>query len=396
MRYISLFSGIGGLESSSVHPIVCCEADKSCRVILGRRFGDTELADDVTTLRPPTADVVVGGWPCQDISVAGLQLGLEGSRSGLFYQMLRIAKQARAHTIVAENVPNLLRMRGGELFAEILKAFEDSGFPFVAWRTINAREFGLPHERRRVFIVASVHAELAHALHRDIQHTDSVIQGTSSAPTFCSGFYWTAGLQSICYSSGYVPPLKVGSGLSIPSPPALHFEGCVRKATAKECLSLQGFDPDEFTGLADKELYRMAGNAVASPVGQFVMDSVFSDQDVRITRTAHSQIGENGVFESGTVWEVGLQENALSTDLRYFIDSSNTSMLSARAAAGLLARLERSGKMCPEDLLGILADAAGREERYPAPEDGESDNPSDRAPHETDSKQLSFSDIVSC
>lgn len=358
-RYISLFSGIGGLESSQVHPTLCCEADKSCRFVLGRRFRNTELADDVTTLSPPAAEVVVGGWPCQDISVAGLQLGLEGSRSGLFYQMLRIARECGAHTIVAENVPNLLRMRGGELFAEVLRAFDDSGFSNVAWRTLNAREFGLPHERRRVFIIASKRPQLAFALHRDLPQFKAPYSTTGTTPTFCNGFYWTAGLQSICYSEGYVPTLKVGSALSIPSPPALHFDSCVRKATAQECLKLQGFDPAEFAGLADKELYRMAGNAVASPVGRFVMDSVFENRAVNPVRIAYAQIGESGVYESGAVWEVGLDRSPLATNLRDVIDGSNKAPMSCRAASGLLSRLRRSGKPCPSALLQLLEGVAG-------------------------------------
>ena len=196
MRLISLFSGIGGLENPGCPPVLCCEADRSCRFILERRFPGAELSDDVIPLRPPRADVVVGGWPCQDISVAGLQLGLDGARSGLFYQMLRIAKEAHAHTIVAENVPNLLRMRGGELFAEVLRSFESQGFTTVAWRTINAREFELPHERRRVFIIASKHEQHSLSLLRecDTIPRSAPVTWANSAVKFCNGFYWTAGL----------------------------------------------------------------------------------------------------------------------------------------------------------------------------------------------------------
>lgn len=394
MRYISLFSGIGGLESSRVHPVLCCEVDKTCRFVLARRFRNSELADDVTTLSPPAADVVVGGWPCQDISVAGLQLGLEGSRSGLFYQMLRIARESGAHTIIAENVPNLLHLRGGTLFVEVLRALDDSGFPNVAWRTLNAREFGLPHERRRVFLIASKTAELAFALHRDLPQIETSPRTSTIAPSFCNGFYWTAGLQSICYSEGYVPTLKVGSALSIPSPPALHFDSCVRKATAQECLRLQGFDPSEFVGLADKELYRMAGNAVASPVGRFVMDSVFEDQPPRVVRTAYARIGESGIYESGAVWEVGVDQRPLATNLREVIDGSNTTPMSSRAASGLLARLRRSGKPCPSALLQLLEEVAGMEVEGEE-EDMESDlsppvQPDGRNPDELDTKQLCF------
>jgi DNA (cytosine-5)-methyltransferase 1 len=273
--------------------------------------------------------------------------------------MLRIARESKAHTIVAENVPNLLRMRGGQLFVEVLEALSDSGFPNVAWRTINAREFGLPHERRRVFLIASKDAHVVRSLHRDFTQPPPPFAAATVPPESCNGFYWTAGLQSICYSKGYVPTLKVGSGLSIPSPPALHFDDCVRKATANECLRLQGFDPADFTGLADKELYRMAGNAVASPVGRFVVDSLFVEESVKAVRTAYSQVGDSGLYESGAVWEVGLEEKPLATNLRDLIDSTNKAPLSSRAASGLLTRLRRSGKPCPRTLLQLLDGIAG-------------------------------------
>lgn len=110
MRYISLFSGIGGLESSSQTPLAVCEIDPWCQKVLSRKFPEAELSKDVRSFIPPAVDVVVGGWPCQDISAAGLRKGLAGERSGLFFRMLDVAIEAGAHTIVAENVPNLLRL----------------------------------------------------------------------------------------------------------------------------------------------------------------------------------------------------------------------------------------------------------------------------------------------
>ena len=75
MKYISLFSGIGGLESSQKPPVLCCESDGDARWVLGRKFPNSELHDDVVSLVPPPADVVAGGWPCQDLSIAGQQRG---------------------------------------------------------------------------------------------------------------------------------------------------------------------------------------------------------------------------------------------------------------------------------------------------------------------------------
>src|SRR6266478_4776899 len=105
MKYLSVFSGIGGLESERVRPVLVCDSDPMCRKVLERRFPEIAVHDDVATLEPPKVDIVVGGWPCQDLTTAGKMGGINASRSGLFFEMVRIAKRAKAHTFVAENVP---------------------------------------------------------------------------------------------------------------------------------------------------------------------------------------------------------------------------------------------------------------------------------------------------
>lgn len=355
VRYISLFSGIGGLEAADQEPLLFCEVDEHCRQVLHHRFEDAELHDDVATLSPPSVEVVAGGWPCQDISVAGLQEGLSGDRSGLFFEMLRIAKEAKAHTLIGENVPNLLRMDNGKAFELVVRSLEDAGYPFVSWRTINAREFGLPHERRRVFIVASRNREIALALHRPIETPDH-----SSVTTKPVGaYYWTAGTHSICYNEGYVPTLKVGSSLSIPSPPAIHFRHVTRKVSPDEALRLQGFDPGQFPDLKKTHAYSMAGNAVARPVGQWVFDSVGSASSPPLTIEGFGFTGDHGFVEGGVRKVVAHPPTPLASNLQDFVDLEDTEPMSERAAAGLLRRLHRSGKPCPVDLLGCLIETAG-------------------------------------
>jgi DNA (cytosine-5)-methyltransferase 1 len=350
VKYLSLFSGAGGLEAADGTPLACCELDPACHAVLGRRFPAARLHADVRDFQPPAVDVVAGGWPCQDLSVAGLQRGLAGERSGLFFELLRVARDAGAHTVVAENVPNLLTLHGGTAFRLVLEALAADGFAHVAWRVLDARAFGLPHQRRRVFLVASRHYEVARALHRPVP----VVPSVDAAP--CAAFYWTAGLQSICYSQGYVPALKVGSALSIPSPPALHFDGIVRKASAEECLRLQGFDVGDFVGVKPAAKYRMAGNAVAVPVGRFAFGALDG---------AHGPDGEvgtagpSGIFSKGEIRRVDHPAVPLVSSLGAFVDMQDRNGLSARAASGLLTRLARSGKPCPADLRALLLAAAG-------------------------------------
>lgn len=353
MRYLSLFSGIGGLESSKYSPDAICEIDTWCQKVLSRKFPNAELFTDVRTAAPPPVEVVAGGWPCQDISVAGLRKGLAGERSGLFFKMLELAVDVGAHTIIAENVPNLLRIEGGRAFRLVIAALQQAGFTSVAWRTLNAREFALPQNRKRIFLVASKFRELAVSLHR------SVNQGAVISMTRASGFYWTAGLQGICYSEGYLPALKVGSSIGVPSPPALFYDDIVRKASADECLSVQGFPLDQFADIPDKAKFAMAGNAVALRVGTFVMDGVFEAKasDYLTTDFFPTEIiPHDGVdFGEGTL-AVSNIKSELSANLGSFIDRSITEPLSGRAARGLLSRLERSCKPCPQELLKKLRD----------------------------------------
>lgn len=351
MRYISLFSGIGGLESSSQTPLAVCEIDPWCQKVLSRKFPEAELSKDVRSFIPPAVDVVVGGWPCQDISAAGLRKGLAGERSGLFFRMLDVAIEAGAHTIVAENVPNLLRLEGGRAFRLIVTALQQAGFTYVAWRTLNAREFALPQNRNRVFLIASRFRELSSSVHRPV-NVGAVISSAGA-----SGFYWTAGLQGICYSDGCVPALKVGSSIGVPSPPAIHYGDMVRKASANECLAFQGFSVEGFLDIPDKAKFAMAGNAVALPVGRFVMDGVFKGSTPDFTFTdlfSSAAIPRDGIDFGEGPFSVANRKSEMSSNLAEFIDRSITQPLSRRAAGGLLSRLERSGKPCPSALLEQL------------------------------------------
>ena len=358
MKYLSLFSGIGGLESPSTLPVLLCELSPSCRKVLETRFPGVVVWDDVCTLRPPNADVLVGGFPCQDISIAGKQNGFAGSRSNLFYEMLRVAKEAGTSTLVAENVPNLIELNGGAVMRAVVESLEEAGFPFIAWRMLNAREFGLPQHRNRIFLIASKHSAVAKSIHRPLSY-----ESEPGVVASADGFYWTAGIQSICYSRGFTPTLKVGSSLSIPSPPAVFFDKIVRKLTATECLLLQGFKPEEFASVTDKDVLLMTGNAVPVPAGHFVMAGVEGSYcEERIDSDCllgWSRYPRSGMILNGKLSEVRHHRTKLAENLGTVIDRTNRAPLSERAAAGLLARLTRSMKDCPSDLNYALRSAAG-------------------------------------
>ena len=371
MEYLSCFSGIGGLEGSQP-PLAFCEIDPQCQIILKKKFPNLNIHPDIKTFEGIKCEVVVGGWPCQDISIAGQQRGLTGENSSLFYAFVKVAIKASSHTIIAENVSNLLKMEDGAVFKEVLRELVSNGYRYCAWRTLNAREFGLPHHRSRLLMVASKFKKYCYSLFRSLPSFTKKKDDAKAA-----GFYWTAGIHSINYSRGYVPTIKVGSSLSIPSPPAVHYGNVVRTLSPNEALLLQGFEPSLFEGLKRSVIYRMAGNAVAKPMGRFVVDgvlqeiehekiekipkpvSLFSSKDVDSQFDFPGRIPKNGIFED-EIRGVGVpMSRNLATNLDEYLDLSNKDSLTQRAAAGLIKRLDRSGHPCPKDLRALLETIGG-------------------------------------
>ena len=158
----SLFSGIGGfdlgLERAGVRPLWMCEIDQACQGVLRRHWPGVPIYDDVTRLSADNVvrpDVLCGGFPCQDVSVAGRRAGLAGERSGLWYEFLRVIESLRPRWVVIENVPGLLSSNGGRDFAVVLRGLVECGYG-VTWRVLDAQYFGVAQRRRRVFIVGSL------------------------------------------------------------------------------------------------------------------------------------------------------------------------------------------------------------------------------------------------
>lgn len=362
MRYISLFSGIGGLESRKHKPIILCEKNKSCIEYLRSEYKNSEIYDDIKKLtkknfKLPKVDLVSGGWPCQDISVAGEKKGFNGEHSVLFYDLIKVAKKSKAESIVAENVPNLLTLFDGEIFSSVLNELSSAGYPFISWRIINTREFNIPHQRRRVFIVASKNEQKAKNLFNPIKK--QVKKSTKEIEVF--GFYHTAGTHSICYSKNFVPTLKVsGSG------PAIFYQNTIRRLTPSESLLLQGFKPSKFKGISDTHIYSMTGNAVSKPVGEFIFSSLENDvKEIKATPLNQKEIfgdeyslpkkyPHNGFFKKNAIYEINLKPANLCSNLSDFIDFKCNDYLSDTAILGLIRRAFKADKKINSNLLDAM------------------------------------------
>lgn len=162
---ISLFAGVGGFDLAArnlgIPTIAAVEIDDHARGVLAHQFPDTRLYTDVTEVsgKELLGDyrgtvIVTGGFPCQDLSVAGKRTGLAGSRSGLFWEIVRIAEEIQPEILLLENVPGLLSSNGGRDMGVVVGALGQLGYR-VGWRVLDAQHFGVPQRRRRVFIIAA-------------------------------------------------------------------------------------------------------------------------------------------------------------------------------------------------------------------------------------------------
>ena len=162
MRHASFFSGVGGLdlgfEKAGIETVSVSEIDPYANSVLAERFPDAPNLGSITEINKddiPEADIWSGGFPCQDLSVAGKRKGFSGKRSSLAFTFLDLVEQRRPRWLVLENVPGLFSSNKGLDFLRLLSEMDELGYS-VAWRTLDARYFGVAQRRRRVFIVASL------------------------------------------------------------------------------------------------------------------------------------------------------------------------------------------------------------------------------------------------
>lgn len=154
MRVLDLFSGIGGfslgLERAGMHTVAFCEIEPFCRAVLAQHWPGVPIYDDVRTLTADTlrrdgiaVDVIAGGFPCQDISVAGDRAGLEGARSGLWSEYRRLIGEIRPRFVVVENVTGLLSLGLSTVLGDLAALGYDA-----TWDCVPASAVGAPSQTR--------------------------------------------------------------------------------------------------------------------------------------------------------------------------------------------------------------------------------------------------------
>lgn len=265
-------------------------------MILKRHWPDLPLFGDIRKLENdsiPKADVWAAGFPCQDLSLArmGPRSGLKGSQSGLFHEFIRLVRGGMPRTIVLENVHGLLSSHGGRDFTIVLKALDELGYG-VAWRVLNSKDFGIPQQRRRVYIVA---------MHRDWRGPGEVLfepecGSGNSAPRRSNEKKPPSLFQKVIGDTRKGPLVK-SLAHCIYAESARHTgtdwsrnyvwypKGKVRRFTPNEVELVQGF-PIDWTlpprsGVLESERldslrYHAVGNAVSPPVAEWVGERLFA------------------------------------------------------------------------------------------------------------------------
>lgn len=291
----SLFSGVGGMDLGLArvgfrHEFFA-ESDEWRRGILARHWPGVPIHDDVRAVGQgaPAVDLLAGGFPCQDLSVAGRRAGLAGDRSGLFFEFARITDELRPRWLLIENVVGLLSSQKGEDFKVVLRTLADLGYG-LCWRVLDARFFGVPQRRRRVFIVGHLgrgcgpsvralgaggdgdSAPRGASWQDDPPGPGGRVAGTLSGKGTCDD--GAAGGQLVSFDAEHSNQAALGDDKAVLTRKlrrAIHSEATgVRRLTPTECERLMSW-PDGWTlPGSDSRRYAGCGDGVVANVAEWI------------------------------------------------------------------------------------------------------------------------------
>lgn len=336
MKFLDLFSGIGGfrlgLERSGHTPVGYVEIDKFARQSYQVMYDTTGewTAEDINKVTDEewrkfngTVELIAGGFPCQSFSIAGKREGfLNQTKGTLFFEVARAVKQIKPRFVFLENVKGLLNHDKGNTFRTILNTLDELGYD-VEWRIYNSKDFGVPQNRERVYIIGHLRGDSGREVFpffgEDGEVNQSAINDLTRPGNPRHGkrgnVLGTDGISSALTATDYKLPKQimvkvkenikkgydtatVGDSINISQPNSktrrgrvghgiantlvtgseqatLTNEYRIRKLTPRECWRLQAF-PDELfdkaqqAGLSDSQLYKQAGNSVTVNVIEYI------------------------------------------------------------------------------------------------------------------------------
>lgn len=274
----SLFAGIGGFdigfERAGFRTAWQVEINPIARAVLADRFPHAKQFEDVCAVgaaQLDRVDIVVGGFPCQDVSSMGKRRGLAGSRTGLFFEAVRILNELRPEWVVLENVTGLLSSHDGRDFQTVVQTLAECGY-VGCWRVLNAQYFGVPTKRRRVFLVGRL------GEHPPIELlADAAPVGTISGSTRPDE--GDSGLDGWAYPTLLAG--KSGAQISVAGSGLVFAEGGWRSMDERRrasedhglCLGVDAANFAEAHG---------AGNSVAPPVAEWLAHLIWKSLPARV------------------------------------------------------------------------------------------------------------------
>lgn len=312
MNFLDLFAGVGGfrlgMEAAGHECIGFCEKDKFARASYKAIHDTTEEIElhDITTVSDELIqsighiDVICGGFPCQAFSIAGDRRGFEDTRGTLFFEIARFASILRPRYIFLENVKGLLSHENGTTFETIISTMDGMGYD-VEWQVLNSKDFGVPQNRERVFIIGHLRGTSGRKvfpIRGESENTNCVRQIGNLIQTNSFGgnphrgrVYSSDGISPClnCMGGGGREPkiLQIARGFNqggvhnieptitknsyqennfLIIKDVINRDFRIRKLTPKECWRLQGFPDWAFERAAkvnsNSQLYKQAGNSV--------------------------------------------------------------------------------------------------------------------------------------
>lgn len=275
MKFIDLFAGIGGfrlgMESAGHECVAFCEIDKFARAsykAIHNTEGEIELHDATGITKKEIkaigqVDVICAGFPCQAFSIAGARRGFEDTRGTLFFEIARFAAILKPKYLFLENVKGIINHNKGDTFETIIGSLDELGYD-VEWQVLNSKDFGVPQNRERVYIVGRLRGTSGREVFPIIKTRSdkSIIQLGNIKKT--ENFGGNPQCGRVYSPAGLAPCLNTMQGGQ--REPKIFIGGKVRKLTPRECWRLQGFPDWAFDKAqevnSNSQLYKQAGNSV--------------------------------------------------------------------------------------------------------------------------------------
>lgn len=282
INHLDLFTGYGGFsipaEKYNIKTIGHAEIDKYASGVLKYRFPNIPNFGDVSEIKArdfsKPIHIVTGGTPCQDLSVAGKGAGLDGTRSGLFFHFIRLVKEIQPTYLIWENVKGAFSSQKGWDFATVQIEMAEAGYD-VQWLTLNAKDYGVPQNRERVFIIGTRTQSSQKILRIPTLATTNYSKAKHNIKAVPLKFLNRNGKQ---LPNNYVFTIDTANTGGI------FQDGHIRKLMPVECERLMGLQDNwtqfgilnkQIIEISDTQRYKMCGNGVVVNIVDFLYEQIF-------------------------------------------------------------------------------------------------------------------------